>query len=106
MRENKTGAVRSGVRSIRSIFTRSNATARAFTVAASLTLMAGVRLTVSKRSKLDFHSFTQRGVTKMKSLDFGRFALSMGAAAALLGGCGGSQAPIGAAGGPILQGEP
>ena len=34
----------------------------------------------------------------MKSLDFVRFALSMGVAAALLAGCGGSQPPIGAPG--------
>ena len=34
----------------------------------------------------------------MKSLDFVRFALSMGVAAALLAGCGGSQSPIGASG--------
>ena len=34
----------------------------------------------------------------MKSLDFGRFALSMGVAAAMLAGCGGSQSPIGAPG--------
>jgi hypothetical protein len=34
----------------------------------------------------------------MQSLEFSRFALSMGAAAALLAGCGGSQPPIGAPG--------
>jgi len=34
----------------------------------------------------------------MKSLEFSRFALSMGVAAALLAGCGGSQPPIGAPG--------
>jgi hypothetical protein len=34
----------------------------------------------------------------MKSLEFSRFALSVGAAAALLAGCGGSQPPIGAPG--------
>lgn len=34
----------------------------------------------------------------MKSLEFSRYALSMGVAAAMLAGCGGSQPPIGAAG--------
>ena len=34
----------------------------------------------------------------MRSLDFDRFALSMGVAAAMLAGCGGSQPPIGAPG--------
>jgi hypothetical protein len=34
----------------------------------------------------------------MKGFDFGRFALSMGAAAAMLAACGGSQPPIGAPG--------
>jgi len=43
-------------------------------------------------------AFTQRGARQMKSLDFGRLTLSMGVAAALLGGCGGSQPPIGAPG--------
>jgi hypothetical protein len=34
----------------------------------------------------------------MRSLEFGRYALNMGSAAALLAGCGGSQPPIGAPG--------
>jgi hypothetical protein len=43
-------------------------------------------------------AFTERGAEQMKSLEFGRCALSMGPATALLAGCGESQPPIGAAG--------
>jgi sugar lactone lactonase YvrE len=42
--------------------------------------------------------FTERGARKMKGLEFSRYALAMGAAAALLAACGGSQPPIGAPG--------
>jgi sugar lactone lactonase YvrE len=41
-------------------------------------------------------AFTERGAMQMRSLGFGRFALSSCAAAAMLAGCGGSQPPIGA----------
>jgi hypothetical protein len=34
----------------------------------------------------------------MSGLDFGRFALAIGVAAALLAGCGGLQPPVGASG--------
>src|SRR5580704_13642474 len=41
-------------------------------------------------------AFTERGASHMKSLDFGRCALTSCAAVAMLAGCGGSQPPIGA----------
>src|SRR5579871_4823024 len=41
-------------------------------------------------------AFTERGARGMRSLDFGRYALSSCVAAAMLVGCGGSQPPIGA----------
>jgi hypothetical protein len=47
---------------------------------------------------LGYVAFTERGARDMKSLDFGRWALCIGAAAALLSGCGGSQPPIGSSG--------
>jgi hypothetical protein len=43
-------------------------------------------------------TFTERGATQMRSLDFSRYVLSGVAAAAMLAGCGGSQPPIGAPG--------
>jgi hypothetical protein len=42
--------------------------------------------------------FTDRGARRMKSLDFGRYALCNCVVAAMLTGCGGSQPPIGAPG--------
>lgn len=49
------------------------------------------RLTATSR-------FTDRGARQINGLDFGRVALTMGVAVALLAGCGGSQLPIGTPG--------
>jgi hypothetical protein len=51
---------------------------------------------MSKAKRLG--AFTKRGAEQMKSLEFGRCALSIGVVAAMLAGCGGSQPPIGAPG--------